>query len=285
MSDRRNLYGTTLLQIYYSSMLGKAIVLLVKMYVALLRYSFRAAVRLWTYLQSNESILPEFESGEGAESTTPTGPDEPGSGSRAIRLLASSTTIDVNEEVTVTVRDDRGQPVPGVEILTPDYASMTNERGECAVDFADTGTHDVKARLNGTTRDTVSILVSKPDDTTTDEQDGGPSDTATHRRDDGSADGGANEQDPAADRTERLVVIPSDTVVDPTQPVDLVVRNENGARVEGATVEYRDDTVRTDDRGACTISFREPGVYEVTATDPDSEASSASDGTEITVAE
>lgn len=91
--------------------------------------------------------------------------------------------------------------------------------------------------------------------------DGTPSVT----RDDGGTPGVTSAAD-EPDETLGLVLMPDRTEVRAGEEVAITVRDGNGSRLEGATVEAPNDAAETDRRGTCRLTFSEPAEATITAT-------------------
>lgn len=187
-----------------------------------------------------QDAVDAIESGTAAHPSGDRGSDEGGaSGSRSsepdvVRLNAavSPASATVFEPVTVRVTDDAGDPVSGVDVSAPRVDPETTDgRGEAAVEFDAAGTYAVTVDRSGGDRTYVS--------------------------------------DSAAVEVDRIDVELSVDLDAETLSTDdsamAIVTDEDGDRVEDATIETSRGGRYEAPTGRTRVSFDEPGTVEVTA--------------------
>jgi len=165
-----------------------------------------------------------------------------------------------NDDRTLKLKSDLTRP----GLTKPSDASTSSE-----IDTAtDAGKSAESGETNPSDTDDASIegehADPKPEsgaETTGEDTDSTTSDDPTVESIDADPSDPSMEEPSDSDDSGRtaLALIPSQKTIKVDKPLDLEVRDETGARVADATIEFPSGTTSTDDRGTCTVRLVDPG--------------------------
>ncbi|MEZ3117256.1 hypothetical protein RYH80_15175 [Halobaculum sp. MBLA0147] len=181
---------------------------------------------------------------------------------RPARRIAveSPDSVTAGEAFAVVVRDDRGERVSGVPVSVRPAESSDGAGSEQGESVVARDTTDTRGRVTLSVSDLGAYRVVAGREPTASDTDDGPSETGPEA----SRVVPTSRPLEVTEQTTQLAV----AVVDPPTADDpaasLVVRDQRGTPVAGATVAVGDAVGETDDTGRVRLSVPESGSYPVT---------------------